>query len=58
MVACPGCGGDRLVPLTFAVFQREAGPEVVLRRPVAKCSSCGELIYAKVVARQRQPRSS
>ena len=43
---CPGCGADRLIPLTFPVFRRESAQEVQLRRPMAKCSGCGERIYA------------
>jgi hypothetical protein len=45
---CPGCGADRLIPLTFPVYQRESGVEVQLRRPMAKCSGCGERIYANM----------
>jgi hypothetical protein len=52
LVECPECGAARLIPLTFPVYQRRAGPEVVYRRPVAKCAGCGERIYARVVARQ------
>jgi hypothetical protein len=52
---CTACGADRLIPLTFPVYRREAGPEVVVRRPVAKCAGCGERIYARVVATQPQP---
>ncbi len=33
-VECPECGAARLIPLTFPVYQRRAGPEVVYRRPV------------------------
>jgi hypothetical protein len=49
---CSGCGADKLIPLTFPVYQREAGAEVHLRRPMAKCTACGERIYAKTVYRQ------
>ena len=45
---CPGCGADRLIPLTFPMYQRESGVEVQLRRPMAKCSGCGERIYANM----------
>jgi DNA-directed RNA polymerase subunit RPC12/RpoP len=57
VLVCPACGADRLIPLTFPMHQREAGPEVVCLRPVAKCSGCGERIFAKVVARQRLSKS-
>lgn len=53
-LCCPNCGADRLIPLTFPMYRREAGPMVVLRRPMAKCSGCGERIYAGIVARQPQ----
>jgi len=55
LLRCPRCGADRLVPLTFAVYQREAGPQVVVRRPLAKCAACGERIFAHVVASQPAP---
>jgi DNA-directed RNA polymerase subunit RPC12/RpoP len=58
VLVCPRCGADRLIPLTFPVFQRQAGAEVIFRRPMAKCSGCGERIFAKIVARQRVPKSS
>lgn len=51
-LVCPGCGADRLIPLTFPVYRRKAGPEVHLHRPMAKCSGCGERIYATTVYRQ------
>ncbi|MFZ0179332.1 MAG: hypothetical protein WAL84_05585 [Candidatus Dormiibacterota bacterium] len=53
VLVCPACGADRLIPLTFPVYQREAGPEVIVVRPMAKCSGCGERIFAKIIARQR-----
>jgi hypothetical protein len=53
---CPGCGADRLIPLTFPLYRRPAGPEVQLRRPVAKCSGCGERIYAQALSRQVAPK--
>jgi hypothetical protein len=53
VLVCPSCRADRLIPLTFPVYRREAGPEVILRRPIAKCSGCGKRIFAKIVARQR-----
>jgi hypothetical protein len=34
------------------VYQREAGPDVIVVRPMAKCSGCGERIFAKIIARQ------
>jgi hypothetical protein len=55
---CPSCGADRLIPLTFAVYRREAGPEVILERPMAKCSACGERMFARIIARQRVPKST
>lgn len=53
VLICPACGADRLIPLTFPVYQPEAGPEVVWVRPMAKCSGCGERIFAKIIARER-----
>jgi hypothetical protein len=53
VLVCPACGADRLIPLTFPIYQREAGPEVVLLRPMAKCSACGERVFVKIIARQR-----
>jgi hypothetical protein len=35
------------------VFRRDAGPEVVLLRPIAKCAACGQRIHAHIVARSR-----
>jgi hypothetical protein len=55
VIECPKCGADKLIPLTFPVYQREQGPEVVFRRPMAKCSGCGERIYARIIARQALP---
>ena len=52
VLVCPACGADRLIPLTFPVYQREAGPDVIVVRPMAKCSGCGERIFAKIIARQ------
>jgi hypothetical protein len=57
VLVCPACGADRLIPLTFSVYKREAGPEVVVVRPMAKCSGCGERIFAKIIARQRLSKS-
>ena len=54
-LVCPGCGADRLIPLSFPVFRPETGDEVVLRRPVAKCAGCGERMFAHVVIRSRHP---
>src|ERR1700693_1868882 len=42
VLVCPACGADRLIPLTFPMHEREAGPEAVFVRPMAKCSGCGE----------------
>ena len=53
-MVCPGCGAARLIPLSYPVYRRDAGPEVVLLRPLAKCVGCGERIYAHIVARSRQ----
>jgi DNA-directed RNA polymerase subunit RPC12/RpoP len=53
---CPGCGADRLIPLTFPVYKRDAGPEVHVRRPVANCFGCGERIFAHTVYRQVAPK--
>jgi hypothetical protein len=60
MGACPECGSDRLVPLTFQAA-RAAGddlerPEVVVMRPVAKCGGCGARIYADRVTHRDVPR--
>ncbi|MHB8489634.1 MAG: hypothetical protein ACYDCS_10575 [Candidatus Dormibacteria bacterium] len=55
MILCPGCGADRLIPLSFPQYRREAGPEVTFRRPVAKCTACGERIFAHIVATARLP---
>lgn len=55
VIVCPGCGADRLIPLTFPVYRREAGPGVMLRRPMAKCSGCGQRIFANIIARSRLP---
>jgi hypothetical protein len=52
---CPGCGADRLIPLTFPVYRREVGEEGQLRRPLAKCSGCGERIYANLRYRRAVP---
>ncbi len=51
-ILCPACGADRLIPLTFAIYRREAGPEVEYRRPMAKCSGCGQRMFANITARQ------
>jgi DNA-directed RNA polymerase subunit RPC12/RpoP len=58
VIVCPACGADRLIPLTFAVYRRQTGPEAVLRRPLAKCSFCGERVFAHIIARQRIPKST
>jgi hypothetical protein len=55
LILCPGCGADRLIPLSFPEYRRKAGPEVIFRRPLAKCTGCGERIFARVVARSRLP---
>jgi hypothetical protein len=53
VLVCPACGADSLIPLTFPIYQQEAGTEVVFVRPMAKCSGCGQRIFAKIIARQR-----
>jgi len=58
VLRCPACRSDVLVPLTFAVYQRPAGSEVNLRRPLAKCAGCGARIFAAILTRQRVPKSS
>jgi DNA-directed RNA polymerase subunit RPC12/RpoP len=55
MIRCPHCGSVRLIPLSFPVHQREAGPDPLRRRPVVKCCSCGERVLARVVARVSLP---
>jgi proline racemase len=55
-LCAPRAAPIALIPLTFPMHQREAGPEVVFMRPMAKCSGCGERIFAKVIARQRLPK--
>jgi hypothetical protein len=42
--------------MTFPVYRRDAGPEVRVRRPTAKCSGCGERIYAHTISRQVAPK--
>jgi hypothetical protein len=44
--------------MTFPLYQRPAGPHAVLRRPMAKCSDCGERIFAKIITRRRIPKSA
>ena len=47
MLACPNCGSDRLIPLTFTIATVNERDEPS-RRPVAKCAACGNRIYALV----------
>jgi hypothetical protein len=54
---CPACRSDLIVPLSFPVYQRPAGHEVHLRRPVAQCLRCGVRIVAAILTRQRLPKS-
>jgi|HubBroStandDraft_4_1064222.scaffolds.fasta_scaffold18669_5 hypothetical protein len=58
-MVCPGCGANRLKPLSLPVYQREAGdpmhPEVRWTRPVARCAACGQRIFARIAARSRLP---
>jgi hypothetical protein len=49
LILCPACGADRLVPLNFPQFRPEAGPGAAFRRPIAKCSGCGERVFAHLV---------
>jgi hypothetical protein len=42
--------------MTFPLYQRETGPHMVLRRPMAKCSDCGQRIFAKIITRRRIPK--
>jgi hypothetical protein len=44
--------------MTFTMYRRDAGPLVVLRRPIAKCAGCGQRIFADIVARQRVHKST
>src|ERR1022692_658341 len=55
LILCPGCGAARLIPLSFPQYRRESGAEITFRRPVAKCTGCGERVCARVVARARLP---
>jgi hypothetical protein len=50
LILCPACGDDRLIPLNFPQFEPDAGPDVAFRRPIAKCSTCGERVFAHLVA--------
>jgi hypothetical protein len=34
------------------MYQRAMGDQVVMRRPMAKCSGCGERVFARIVAHQ------
>jgi hypothetical protein len=52
---CPGCRTGRIIPLSFAIDQSNAAPEVIVRRPMAKCCTCGERIYARMVVRSSLP---
>ena len=52
IILCPSCGADRLIPLTFPVYRRAARAEVHYRRPMAKCSGCGERMFARITVRQ------
>ena len=58
VLMCPNCGADRVIPMTFPMYQREAGPKVVLHRPMAKCADCGQRIFAKIITRRRTPKSA
>jgi|GEM_PF-1639647 len=55
LILCPGCGADRLIPLSFPQDRCAAGPEVRVRRPMAKCCACGERLFARIITRSRQP---
>jgi hypothetical protein len=57
VLSCPACRSDLIVPLSFPEYQRPAGPEVYLRRPVGQCLRCGARIIADILTRQRLPKS-
>jgi predicted RNA-binding Zn-ribbon protein involved in translation (DUF1610 family) len=55
---CPQCGSVRLIPLNFATYRREDRYKRQSReaiRPVAKCVSCGERIFARTTIREILP---
>jgi hypothetical protein len=60
--ACPACGADRLVPLSFQVARAGAGdqerPEVIAMRPLAKCGGCAARIYPNRVTHRFDPAES
>jgi DNA-directed RNA polymerase subunit RPC12/RpoP len=57
VLSCPACRSNLIVPLSLPEYRRPAGPEVNLRRPVAKCSRCGARIFAEILTRQRLPKA-
>jgi len=48
MPACPNCGSERLVLLTFTSAQGDEAPDLP-ERPVAKCAACGHKLTAREV---------
>jgi len=54
VILCPACGTARLVPLHFPVYRLEQAAEAIVR-PVAKCSGCGQRIFAP--PRRRKARA-
>ena len=55
---CPHCGSVRLIPLNLASYRREErhkGQSGEAIRPVAKCVSCGERIFARTTIREMLP---
>jgi hypothetical protein len=44
VIFCLASGSDRLMPLTFGTMMIEERPDLD-RRPVAKCTTCGERTY-------------
>lgn len=41
---CVGCGGERLIPLTFPRLRKANWMDPVLR-PTAKCVTCGQCYF-------------
>lgn len=62
MNPCPGCGANRLIPLTFQAARSAAPdlgrPDVVMMRPVAKCGGCAARIYPDRIAYRGDPSES
>jgi len=57
LVLCPGCGSNRLLPLTFDIFEVDEilgqPPVAVLERPVVKCVGCGRRIVGHEIVKTR-----